>query len=375
MRRPLAPLAFLLALVVLTLPELAWAQTVTISQSGFIVRRAKERSSGEAPYTINRQDCLDDDDSLGNDRTVIHMTPKIAGFNNNMNLEVWVGNAGTACAEQLNRQPPTGRCNLVFSNRVARAGETFTIRPRDVIEGIRRQNATDVRGEGTRESCEEEIQLNIVYHLMLVQGGTIQGSTATWDKSPIDTYAPPPPTQLTINAGDQLLFPEWEIPPTSEASDTQGFYFYCEKLGAGAPPVPQEGAGGEGPISAACSGAPSRLVPGRRPDGLDKLRCGRAMGRATRVGQVEAKPALENGSEYAVGVAAFDQVGNLGNLSPIACGTPKEVISFFDLYKESGGQGGGGLCEYNPLSRPSSVVWGLLSTVLVILWRRRSNAA
>jgi hypothetical protein len=88
------------------------------------------------------------------------------------------------------------------------------------------------------------------------------------------------------------------------------------------------------------------LVAGQIPD--LKYVCGTtngASGNAT---------GLTNGTTYAIGVAAYDNLGNVGVLSPMVCVTPGPIDDFFTLYNEAGGKGGG--CELSSGSVDSTVV-------------------
>jgi hypothetical protein len=79
------------------------------------------------------------------------------------------------------------------------------------------------------------------------------------------------------------------------------------------------------------------LVPGQIPP--LGYKCGQATGtNAIAMG-------LTNGVPYAVGLAAYDDVGNLGPLSPLACQTPVQVNDFFSNYKNDGGQAGNCACS------------------------------
>ena len=49
--------------------------------------------------------------------------------------------------------------------------------------------------------------------------------------------------------------------------------------------------------------------------------------------------------EYTIAVAAIDSVGNQGQLSEPTCATPMEVDDFFELYRDAGGEAGGGFCS------------------------------
>ena len=57
---------------------------------------------------------------------------------------------------------------------------------------------------------------------------------------------------------------------------------------------------------------------------------------------------LQNGTTYAIGVTTSDLVFNESKLSGLRCGTPREVTTFFEGYKDAGGVGGGGFCSYAP---------------------------
>jgi hypothetical protein len=119
------------------------------------------------------------------------------------------------------------------------------------------------------------------------------------------------------------------------------------------------GAGGTD-TTASCS-ASSVLVPGvdpTYPDSLDNYVCGTVGGLGISTGStIEG---LVNNVQYAVAMAAVDQVGNVGVLSPAVCATPAEVTDFFELYRAVGGKGGGGLCSLSRIRHGAPLV-GVLS--------------
>jgi hypothetical protein len=82
---------------------------------------------------------------------------------------------------------------------------------------------------------------------------------------------------------------------------------------------------------------------------------------------------LINGHQYAVAVAAYDDDGNVGTLSPLGCQTPEPVIDFWTKYKEDGGLAGGGFCTLPAAGAPvAGSVFGLgIGTALVAISRRR----
>jgi hypothetical protein len=118
------------------------------------------------------------------------------------------------------------------------------------------------------------------------------------------------------------------------------------------------GAGGDN--TASCN-ASSVLVGGidpTYPDSLDNYVCGTVGGLGISTGStIEG---LVNNVQYAVAMAAVDQVGNVGVLSPAVCATPAEVTDFFELYRAVGGKGGGGLCSLSR-TRYGAPLVGILS--------------
>jgi hypothetical protein len=72
---------------------------------------------------------------------------------------------------------------------------------------------------------------------------------------------------------------------------------------------------------------------------------------------------LTNGTAYAVGVVAYDKVGNVGQMSNVACGTPQPISDFFAIYRAEGGRAGGG-CEVAP-SRDGALAFTLAGAALL----------
>ena len=83
---------------------------------------------------------------------------------------------------------------------------------------------------------------------------------------------------------------------------------------------------------------------------------------------------LQNGVDYRVGVAAVDQVGNVGVLSGVDCQTPQDITDFFEYYRMKGGQAGGGFCAVSRFGE--GVTWpfagfGALVTIGMLRRLRR----
>jgi hypothetical protein len=115
-------------------------------------------------------------------------------------------------------------------------------------------------------------------------------------------------------------------PVTSDASDLEaGFVF-----DAGAP-VPVTPAGiSEIPASFLCS----------------PFLAGSASGMAPLTG-------LKNFDHYVFGVAAVDQLGNVGPVGNLVCGTPGPVADFWYDYVNDGGLAGGGYCALDGVGMPA----------------------
>ena len=79
-----------------------------------------------------------------------------------------------------------------------------------------------------------------------------------------------------------------------------------------------------------CVAASNLLVAGQVPD---YERAGELLSIGTR-GSITG---LKNGQAYVVGVAAYDDVGNVGKLSELTCGTPQPVNSILRAYECGGG--------------------------------------
>ncbi|MCA9644953.1 MAG: hypothetical protein H6718_27760 [Polyangiaceae bacterium] len=123
------------------------------------------------------------------------------------------------------------------------------------------------------------------------------------------------------------------------------------------------GSGGSAGSTSNCQA--SVLVPGEIPP--SEYKCGETTNSIATSGTVKD---LANGTEYTVGVAAVDDLGNVGTLSDLACATPEPVDDFYEVYRRAGGEGGNGYCSINQSSAP-----GMLGLVLVamgaLVWRRR----
>lgn len=367
-------LALIAPVLALALPDVARAQSVTLNQAGFRFLREVRRPDGQLPNWISRRDCLEDDARFDADpnfqRPTIRMSPNVQGGRTGWALEVWVG-SGVDCSDSEQRNNvATPRCwKVAESNNPNQAVVQLDVSPRAVAAGA--QTPRETFDPTDPAACEQQLQIPLTFFLLLVDGaGTLQGSGARWEDTSLDLLGPSSPTDVDAGSGEEKLIAKWEVPVEEDLDDLDGFAVFCDEAG-GTPPAGTAGmagvAGGGNVGDGSCTS--DQLVPNVLPP--SELQCGRVGGRGTREASTDR---LENGVEYAIAVAGIDRVGNVGRLSPLACGTPQPVTSFFEAYREAGGRGGGGFCAWAPPG-PTGSFAGALATASLWWWRRRRRAA
>jgi hypothetical protein len=186
-----------------------------------------------------------------------------------------------------------------------------------------------------------------LYFLVVSDGAVKYQGVPSWAYK-FDTVAPDPPTEVTAGAGEESLIVELESP---DDANVERFRFYCAPSDSG--------------TVEDCSA--EALVPGKAPD--EKLACGSVNAKGTD--NFTTDSSLGNGVPYAVAVASEDDVGNVGLLSEVACGIPKEVTGFYEAYSAAGGQAGGGFCSFAPARRGAVPLGVALLLGCAALARRR----
>lgn len=351
------------------------------------------RPAGPLRYWVSRQDCLDDD--------VLTYSVGLDGSFNQYSLEVWAG--GADCSPVAARTGSTPSCWKVGA---ASPDVNFQInvpvRARDIVahntpdkplpvanrQGIKAGTLADCIDTGTTAPQK------IILDFMLVTASTNQAQAGhQMVNTGYDIWGPAPPTNVSAAAGETRLHLSWA---KSTSSDTIRYDFFCDPppgllADAGLTPLnvfpslpglnlfaADSGVGGSGgsggfggfggfgtggfavdagaggtttstdaaapapPTGTTCSEG-SALTPGKLGDEtLDQYRCGSVDGLGATSGTIEG---LINDIPYTVAVVAVDQVFNGGVLSGQACATPIEVTDFYELYRQAGGAGGGGICS------------------------------
>ncbi|HKO89666.1 MAG TPA: hypothetical protein VJU61_00845, partial [Polyangiaceae bacterium] len=332
-------------------------------------------------WWISYQDCLNNENFV----FPLNLT------NTTSPLEVWVGSDD--CVASRGRDDH-GQCWLVQNVPSPDDPTTVRVSVRNVVNHD--LDANSVPGPLGRDVCDGSDDLNgeaVTFYFMLVEGGKATGSQS-WNPTSVggtgyDMVGPEPPGNITIGVGESQL--SIGLEDLKEDTTRDGFEAFCVPEGTLADPgdfIPDADAGagvdagtGSGSGSGSDDGSAAPLacftdVPrgGLRPPEDPAYRCGSA----STTAQVLKTTSLQNDVAYAVGVAARDDIGNVGDLSDIECGTPTYMDDFFEIYTRSGGAvGGSGLCAMatGPLRfSPAGALLGGLA-LLALAVRRQRRAA
>ncbi len=339
-----------LGLWLVTVPALAQSITVNTPQ-----RPNRDKNGNPLNLKVNivnRSECLADD--------FIRYPITLAG-GSGLDLQVW---AGSNCASLDNRDGTGEGCWLVYEDASPNTGD-IDIRVQDIIAGKVDRGSYTGLGSGSDAACDEgngsAETANL--HFFLINGsdevaatGTSTGTTPL--QVDFDLLGPEPPTGIEAGVGEESLVVKFDALDDEDdtADDISKYYVYCDVAG--------QGVGGAGTDASGCGS--SALVPGEPPP--DDKRCGDT----TRTSEeVQTDHELENGTLYAVGIAAVDTYGNPGNLSEIACATPEPINGFFEQYRAAGGKGGGGFCSLSRTDAARGIWLGAAALAASLLVSRR----
>jgi hypothetical protein len=282
-----------------------------------IVIHSVARTGFRTNDTINAADCVDDD------VLTFNMT---ATGNQNTDVEIW---AGTDCELLVNRTTTAETlCWKLFSAPVRNGTMTAYLHARDILAGrtlnVPGSNTpaapvgTIVNGVGL-EACDprnlvSSAAFEIQLFFMLVDGNaSVVGNLAKWTAR-AKIAGPPPPQQMNVESGSESLL-AWFRYVNNQSNDvtSDGYTFFCDP-----PPSSAAAAATAAPdAQPLCDDSKTALVAGSTAD--PKYRCATAPISAT-----EAEIAnLQASTPYHVAMAVSDTYGNLGPLSPVACGVPR----------------------------------------------------
>lgn len=359
------------------------AQTITLGDP----EREDDLYDGDFAYYISHADCVEEEP--------FEFSWHIDGLTSAMRVEIWASEADD-CADPDERNDSDGDCNRVgdvFTN--PEDDQTITIKANEIANAI----------DGV-EDCEDsavstEPHVTKLYFLVIDNDAepVPDGAFAIYEASRVDLLGPEAPTDLSAKEADTSIGLEY----TEEASDVLHYRAYCEPKapasdggdgggnsspsskpqgqssgggGAGGGGGGGEGGagggggeGGEGGFAPANCGT-GVLVPGEIPP--SEYVCGGEIQSST--GGVVSP--LENATEYAIGIAGVDEVGNAGPLSEVICASPVAVIDFYSKYRDAGGQGGciGGCAVAQDETNPwLFVVGGVVSLAFLRLVSKRAR--
>ncbi|AUX21400.1 hypothetical protein SOCEGT47_018820 [Sorangium cellulosum] len=299
------------------------------------------RPTSQFPLWISRQDCMTDND------LEFTITLSRGNFSPGDTLSVWVSQSSD-CKVGAVRTDPNGRCTPILAQSDLKDTMGIRVPAKEIARALDAPDCED----RSASTLARPVSIYFLHHpASSGTEGDVDGNHAVvWTDTKMDLQGPKPPSSLKVGSGDTRLILEFTQPVDE---DLNGYYFYCDGGGASAPGAGAggtsgagggEGTGGGAGGSTAAGGSAvcgsSALVPGEIPDLDSTYRCG-----STGKGSAGEATGLRNDVLYAVGIAAYDTIGNPGVLSALACGTPKDVDGFFELYREAGGKAGGGYCS------------------------------
>jgi hypothetical protein len=311
------------------------AATVTVVTNS--VKRTKdERVASKYPYWISRNDCETDNDFTFD--VTLDTTTVAAGGT----LSVWVSQTQNCKAQQTRRDS----CTEVASVTNLEQTMSIPVAAKDIVAALGASGCDDT---GTVRDARE-ISLYFLYSKG-TDADVADKDAYLWKDTSVDLLGPEPPTNVELSVGEEMLFLKYDESPSK--NDVEGYNFYCVEVsgrgGAG-------GGGGDGGSAGGSAGGgdcpPSALSAGQLPD--PKLKCGSS---TSPSGEIKK---LTNFRKYAVAVASYDILDNLGELSAVQCGTPEEVTDFFEEYRAAGGRAGGGFCSIGEVLG-GGVPWSLVT--------------
>jgi hypothetical protein len=346
--------------------------TVTIRQD--VDRTGETRPDAKDPLFISYDDCATDN---GLEFTLDLAQPIMSGET----LAIWVSESAD-CSDPMNRT--NGMCDLVTTQADLEPVMTVELLPKDIVAPLLGIDGCEL------ESSNTQPRKAAIYFLRYLTADE-QATGAVWDQTSVDLLGPQPPVDIKAGVGEGRLVLSYS--PEGDEADRVGYAFFCDD--GTAQPAGTGGGGGSGTGGGGGSGTgggggsgtgggggsgtgggggsgtgggggsgtggvgatggsngssasacddndpgaceSAVLIAGERPDVA--YQCGSSTGF-----EGEAKP-LGNEVCYRVGIAGYDRVGNVGKLSSLVCEAPQNVDDFFEVYREAGGQAGGGFCS------------------------------
>jgi hypothetical protein len=313
--------------------------------------------SPAAQYYISYADCMDD--------VVLDFPVSVpastAGF------QVWATSGGD-CASQADRLPPVGSagpspdyCHELASAYPASGVVSITAQKLiTTVFGI--TGCVDTTGQYFNAGHTAPQPLDIYF--MLADTGTDPlppGSYDEWVRTEIDLLGPAAPSPVSVSAADESLIVDL---PASTTPGLGGYVLFCN------PPANSDegavGTGGAGGGDETDAGSHSTgdvgipFLDPQHPDltdpRLQPFVCGSSpIAPSSRSATITG---LRSGQSYAVAVAAYDEVDNVGPVSAIQCGTP-------DAAAPGDGSTSGGGCGISAAGAGGDLPWAALAVLSI----------
>jgi MYXO-CTERM domain-containing protein len=372
------PLALAAVLLVMLLSRSAAAGLTLVEP----IERSAEHHTIR-PFDISRQDCESDE--------TFTFTFAVTPEGNGDVFQVWITDGNVDCSLQDNRDQD-GQCTQIGDGEPRDKMESFdlVLATSDIANAVPEINGCVDPGASSNGR-------SLFVYFLLVSGSSdaAAGNSAVWE-TVVDLVGPAPPTNLTAGVGDEtFLVVSFD---SSTSTDIAGYNAYCSTAlsasGAGGATASSSssassstsgagGAGGAGGVAASSSSSSSAGSAGGSGAAADcaaadfaagddpptALLCGSTQQQSTSVDAT-----VPTGVISVVAVAGFDDLGNVGPLSELSCGEPEPTDDFFDIYKGSGGPGGGGYCNCTVVGAPDvarHAAWLGLAALVALGWRRR----
>jgi len=309
---------------------------------------------------------------------------------------VWASSQGGDCTQSAQRNPgATQTCYEVMAAFIPTAPPSASL----VITSDAIVNGNGKGGAGGVMSCVDSTAGDaprklVLYFLIDEASGNVTDST-TYNID-FDLRGPQPPSSLAPSTFDESTLLVKFCPPVG-TTDVAGYKVFCDASGASgsessaSDPMCSDsnsttatstsaGGGGDTTTASASSSIASssssgggvgtctsaKFTAGASASGI--VECASVAGIST----IEANaPGFSVGVLGAVALAAYDNVGNVGALSSIACAKTEPVTDFFESYNAAGGKGGNGFyCQAGagPSSPLGFLAFGL--TLAAVALRR-----
>ena len=325
----------------------ASSQIMELSQPG-LSRNVGLRDGGAGGYWLNRDDCLADD--------VLHFPLRLAN-NAGFALTVWATESvALDCRETTLRSSAGRECWPLFFGKFPEGQAQIDLPVRDLL--------ARGRGAGTLQTCLGKEQLNpshqpiVIWFMHVVTDERSESSGVSMFFTTQYDLLPPAGPVVSLASQEPTLSLHWSqvLDP-----DVAGYRVYCDS-------APAPTSSGTGLAEPPCV---SSVLSASLPPSADATLCGDVESPSTIEAEVSG---LTSGQRYAVAVAAYDLAGNVGPLSNVVCGAPRDPEGRVDI----NGRGGCG-CVIAPArveSRPfaSLWLWLLIGGVLRTALRRRRRA-